>query len=185
MDLQFPAYKGHEAYVFVCYAHEDEATVYPDMQQLHDQGTNLWYDEGISAGRVWRAEIARSILGATKFLYFISKASLASPHCAREVEYALSKEVPVVPVYLDESELTPELDLVLNRVHALHRTVDERYQEHLLDALSRPPILEAAFASPRVERIRPLHVLVGLSSSDIGCGRRLVRAGLDENRRRN
>ena len=161
--MLFPAYRGDEPYVFVCYAHEDEVTVYPDIQQLHDRGTNIWYDEGISAGRVWRAEIARSIQGASKFLYFISKASLESSHCAREVEYALSKEIPVVPVYLDESELTPELDLVLNRVHALHRTVDERYQEHLLDALTRSPMLETTFASPRVKRNRPLRLLMGLA----------------------
>ena len=161
--MLFPAYKGDGAYVFVCYAHEDEAAVFPDIQRLHDQGTNIWYDEGISAGRVWRAEIARSIQGASRFLYFISKASLSSPHCAREVEYALSQEIPVVPVYLDDSKLTPELDLVFSRVHALHRTQDERYQQHLFESLTGQSDAEASFTPSPETRSRPWRFVSGLA----------------------
>ncbi len=36
--------------MFVCYAHADKNIVYPEIRWLHDQGINLWYDEGISAG---------------------------------------------------------------------------------------------------------------------------------------
>ncbi len=85
MDKPFPAYQGDEPYVFVCYAHDDEDVVYPEIRWLHEQGINLWYDEGISAGKVWRAEIAEAIQGASKFLYYISAASLASDNCNREV----------------------------------------------------------------------------------------------------
>lgn len=131
-----PAYKGGDAYIFVCHSHADIPIVYADIARLQSEGVNVWYDEGIHAGRIWRAEVAKSIQGASRFLYFISGNSLASQHCAREIEYALSKDVPIVPVYLDDSDLTPELDLVLNRVHALHRDRDTRYEQHLLDALS-------------------------------------------------
>ena len=64
MDKPFPAYEGDEPYVFVCYAHDDEATVFPDMQWLREQGINLWYDEGISGGKVWRAEILKALQAA-------------------------------------------------------------------------------------------------------------------------
>jgi hypothetical protein len=161
--MLFPAYKGDGAYVFVCYAHQDEAAVFPDIQHLHDQGANIWYDEGISAGRLWRAEIARSIQGASKFLYFISKASLSSPHCAREVEYALAQEIPVVPVYLDDSKLTPELDLVFSRVHALHRTQDERYQQHLFEGLTGQSEAEVSFTPSPETPPRPWRFIFGLA----------------------
>ena len=118
MDQPFPAYQGDEPYVFVCYAHDDSAVVYPEMQWLRDQGVNVWYDEGISAGKVWRAEIAEAIQGASKFLYYISAASLASAHCNREVNYALDRDFEVLPVYLEDVDLTAELDLALNRVQA-------------------------------------------------------------------
>ena len=78
VDKPFPAYEGDEPYVFVCYAHDDEATVFPDIQWLREQGITLWYDEGISAGKVWRAEILKALQGASKVLYYISAASLQS-----------------------------------------------------------------------------------------------------------
>ena len=111
MDKPFPAYIGDEPYVFICYAHEDGKIVYPEISWLRDQGINIWYDEGISAGKVWRRELAEAIQGASKLLYYISDASLRSEHCNREIEYALDKSIEVVPVYLDETKLTPELDL--------------------------------------------------------------------------
>ncbi len=51
MDKPFPSYDGDEPYVFVCYAHEDSDIVYPEIAWLREQGTNLWYDEGIAAGK--------------------------------------------------------------------------------------------------------------------------------------
>ena len=36
MDKPFPAYKGDETYVFVCYAHDDAALVYPEITRLHE-----------------------------------------------------------------------------------------------------------------------------------------------------
>ena len=131
MDRPFPAYKGDDPYVFVCYAHDDEDVVFPEMAWLHEQGINLWYDEGISAGRIWREEIGDAIKGASKVLYYISESSLASEHCDREINYALD-HTSVLPVYLEEIALTTDLEVGLGRVQALHRTTDEDYQGHLL-----------------------------------------------------
>ena len=69
MDQPFPAYKGDEPYVFVCHAHADAGVVYPEIRWLHEQGVHLWYDEGISAGKIWREEIGDAIKGASSVLY--------------------------------------------------------------------------------------------------------------------
>ncbi len=156
MDKPFPAYQGDEPYVFVCYAHEDEDEVYPEIGWLHEQGINLWYDEGISAGKVWRAEIAEAIQGASKFLYYISAASLASEYCNREVDYALNRGLEVLPVYLEEIDLTPELDLALNRVQALHRDQDTSYQQHLLNALGKIAAESSKIGFERTSRHKAL-----------------------------
>ena len=141
MDKPIPAYKGSEDYVFLCYAHSDSEMVYADLAQLVSAGINVWYDEGIEAGSFWRAEIAGAITGASKFLFFVSKYSLKSAHCLREVDYALNNDIEIIPVYLDDSTLPPELDLALNRVQALFRKKDSRYLEHLLEALQKGPQL--------------------------------------------
>lgn len=136
LDKPFPAYSGSEPYVFVCYAHLDAKTVYSDLIDLDRKGANLWYDEGIPAGRSWRAEIAAAIEGASSFVFFISEASLNSAHCLREVDYALNHDVNIIPVYLEDCSLPGELALALSRVHALYRESDLRYMEHLLGAAS-------------------------------------------------
>ena len=138
MDKPLPAYKGGNHYVFVCYAHDDEKIVYPEIRWLQNDGAHIWYDEGISAGMIWRAEIAEAIQSASIFLYYISKASLVSEHCNREVDYALDKGIKILPVYLEDVNLNAELDLALNRVQALHRSRDTNYQQHLLEGLRQP-----------------------------------------------
>ena len=152
MEKPFPAYEGDEPYVFVCYAHSDSETVYADMKDLHDEGVNLWYDEGISAGMSWRAEIATAIAGASKLLFFISESSLHSAHCLREVDYALNRDIEIVPVYLENCVLPGELELGLNRVHALFRHTDSRYLEHLLTAMRENVVAAPLHALKRSAR---------------------------------
>ena len=156
MDKPFPAYQGDEPYVFVCYAHEDSDIVYPEIAWLREQGTNLWYDEGIAAGRNWREAIGNSLLGASQVLFYITARSLVSDHCNREINLSLDEGKDVVPVYLEDVELTPDLKVGLNRVQALHRDQDASYQQHLLRALGRSagtPTTPRTVASP-VRRLR-------------------------------
>lgn len=134
-NTKIKAYKGNEPYVFVCYSHRDSDSVYADMQALNELGINLWYDEGISAGTTWRSVIAASIPGSKQFIFYISETSLKSAHCLREVDYALNHDMEIIPVYLEDCRLPPELDLVLNRVHALFKHKDAMYFEHLQEAL--------------------------------------------------
>jgi TolB-like protein len=136
VEKPFPVYEGGEPYVFVCYAHEDSAVVYPEIAWLHAHGINIWYDEGISAGTNWRASIGDSLLGASRVLFYISRNSLESDHCNREINLALDERLEVVPVYLEDVPLTADLKVGLNRVHALRHQQDPAYRQRLLSALS-------------------------------------------------
>jgi len=164
VNKPFPAYSGTEPYVFVCYAHKDADVVYSDILQLKDQGVNIWYDEGIQAGSSWRAEIAKAITGAKKVVFFISEISLQSNHCLREVHFALDHDIDIVPVYLSDCALPPELELVLSRVHALFRNTDDLYMDHLLGALK--------------ERSKPQALTFGRKNKKPGIPVRFVALGL-------
>lgn len=135
MNKSIPSYRGAESYMFVCYAHRDSNTVFSDLAELDRNGVRFWYDEGIQPGSSWRAEIAAAIKGATRLLFFVSKSSLASTHCLREVDYALNNDINIIPIYLDNTPLPGELELALNRVQALFRQTDPLYMQHLLGAL--------------------------------------------------
>ncbi len=158
MEGPFPAYKGDEPYLFVCYAHEDSGVVFPELQWLREQGVNIWYDEGISAGKNWREAIGDALLGASHFLSYISERSLKSDHCNREINLALDEGKEVVPVYLEDVELTSDLKVGLSRIHALHREQGASYQQHLLDALGQSASTPSQpVSSPVHRRLRWWH----------------------------
>ena len=58
MPKHFPAYHGDDPYIFISYSHRDTDTVTRIMETLRAQGFNIWYDDGINPGSVWRDEIA-------------------------------------------------------------------------------------------------------------------------------
>lgn len=139
MEKPFSAYKGSEPYVFVCYAHKDEAAVYPEIKWLHEQGINVWYDEGVEPGTIWRSEIGEAVENAAHVLFYISNNSLTSDHCSREINYALDQSRNILPVYLEEVDLTADLRMGLGRVQAIFAgelsTIE--YRAKLLTAFQR------------------------------------------------
>ncbi len=92
MDPPFPAYEGHDPFLFVCYSHANSERVYPSLESMHQSGVNFWYDEGIEAGMQWRDALADAIDGCEGFVFFISRDSIASEHCLNEVNYAVEQQ---------------------------------------------------------------------------------------------
>lgn len=134
MDRPFAAYKGSEPYVFVSYAHEDNDSVYAEIQWLKDQGFNIWYDEGISPGSEWHQELADRIDDCSLFLYFVTPRSARSEHCQREVHYAIDHGMQLLAVHLEETELPGGVDLSLSSIQAIirHELSDLDYRIKLL-----------------------------------------------------
>jgi len=150
----FPAYDGPDKQVFVCYSHADAATVLPEITALHERGVNIWYDEGIEVGGEWRAEIAEALDKAVSVLFYQSEASSGSRHCVREISYALSREIPVIRIDLDGSELPPGLRLGLEIEQAIDRRQYSKadYTAKLLRALRSSTEHSVARPMPTLER---------------------------------
>ncbi len=138
MVKPFPAYKGNEPYIFVSYAHEDDNRVYQEIQWLHQQGCNLWYDEGISPGSEWHTELAESIKNAGLFLYFVTPRSVKSDHCQREVHYATDHKIPLLVVHLEPTELPSGLGLSISSIQAImcYQLSNEEYHAKLIKGTS-------------------------------------------------
>lgn len=137
MSQPTPAYRGDAPYIFVCYSHEDTRAVYPEIAWLQSIGVNVWYDEGVSPGEEWTAELGRAIDRAERLLFFVTPASVASRHCRNEVHFAQSHEKPMLVVYLEETPLPPGLELIVGSHQALYRTrlPDAAYRDKLASAL--------------------------------------------------
>ncbi len=107
MKKPFATYAGDDPYLFVSYAHRDQEIVYREMAWLHEAGFNLWYDEGIGLGSVWRESLTDSLAKAAACLFFVTKHSAISEHCLRELNFALEEGIWVCPVRLDDRVAAP------------------------------------------------------------------------------
>ena len=107
----FEAYQGDAPYVFVSYSHKDSAQIYPEINELHQQGYRIWYDEGIDPGNEWPEEIALALAACSHFVVFVSPAAVESENVRNEVNFALNKGKPFLAVHLSETRLPPGLEL--------------------------------------------------------------------------
>jgi hypothetical protein len=126
-------------FVFACYAHDDETQICSHLMWLQERDIECWYDRGIRVGTIWVDEIAQALNRATHVLFFVSRASMASSHCSRELLYAVDHGKQVIPVFLEDIELTPGLSVSLSRVQALmaHRLETRDVRTKLLEAITR------------------------------------------------
>ena len=122
-------------YVFISYAHKDRDVVYKEIEWLEKQGVKVWFDQGITPGSNWLTAIGDSLLGASTVLFFVSARSLASEYCNREISLAIDEGINIIPVYLDETQLTSDLKVGLSRVQAL-RLKDQGFRTQLLQTLT-------------------------------------------------
>jgi len=107
-------YEGNEPYIFISYCHKDRRFVYPMIESLAQSGYRLWYDSGISAGSDWNEVIANHMSGSSICMAFISENAVASHNCRREISFALLKNKPLLSVFLEETALSPGMEMQLS-----------------------------------------------------------------------
>lgn len=130
--IRFPVYRGEKPFVFISYAHRDNAQVLPIAQELYRRNYRVWYDGGIEAGSRWAEFVATHLLGASCVLFFTSAQFDASRNCEREVNFAVEAKKPMACVALDQAELSPGLQMQLSP--AIHVPLTQSPEE-ICDAL--------------------------------------------------
>ena len=115
-------YKGSEPYIFISYAHRDQALVFPVIEELQHAGFRIWYDEGIDPGTEWDDTIASHILASAGMIALISGNYLDSDNCKDELNYARDENIDRLLVYLEEVKLPAGMAMRLNRLQAVHRS---------------------------------------------------------------
>ena len=119
MDNNLLPYEGSEPYVFISYSHKDMDIVLPILQRLSDEKFRVWYDEGIDPGTEWPESIAEHLNGSQVCLAFISKNSISSFNCRREINYALSRNRGFLWVQIEPCVLSPGMELQLSSYQGL------------------------------------------------------------------
>lgn len=137
MEGPFPAYQGDDPYIFVSYAHDDAALVFPELTRIREAGFNVWYDEGIRPGSTWREEVALALTESKLFVYFLTDNSVRSENCQQELNFALSRERKVLAIHLTPVHLTAGIELSLSNKQAILKPEmdDASYAAKLLGAV--------------------------------------------------
>lgn len=135
-------YEGTQPYIFVSYAHKNDAAVLEIIGTLQSRGFRVWYDEGIEAGSEWPESIASHLERAQLVLAFLSPAYLQSDNCRKEMHYALTKKKPVINVYLEQTELSPGMEMQIGNLFALMKYAYPS-EEYFYDKLFSAELLDA------------------------------------------
>lgn len=137
----FKPYEGDKPYIFISYAHADSDAVMSVVTHMHDRGYRIWYDEGIEVGSEWPECIASHLTGAQLVVAFISNSYMRSDNCRREMHYALSKRLRIINVFIENTDMTPGMEMQIGSIFALmrHDMSDEEFYGKLYSA----PLLDA------------------------------------------
>lgn len=138
------AYNGTEKYIFVSYAHKDNAVALPIIEGMISRGMRVWYDGGIEVGTDWAEFIEDRVLGCECLILLLSHASVESVNCREEFSLARETGKSILICYIEElnpSDLKHGLRL---RVPTYQCMFLSRYADvdTFLDAVCRARILE-------------------------------------------
>ena len=112
-------YEGPDPYIFVSYAHRDYERIDPILRELKARGYRFWYDEGIDPGTEWPENIARHLENSSVCLSFISPYSAVSNNCRREINFALSRNIPMLTVFLEDTKISPGLEMQISTYQSI------------------------------------------------------------------
>lgn len=117
----FPAYSGREDFVFISYANKDADRVAEYARYLHENGINVWYDNGLDAGGYWAQQLMELIASpcCKAVILFVSEVSVTRPFVRAEVHRAFSLGKPILGVYLDDIRLDPTMDMYVSQIQSI------------------------------------------------------------------
>ena len=146
-------YQGNEPYLFISYAHADEQAVGSVLEHLEQNGVRFWYDDGIEAGSEWPEYIAQRLASANMMIAFVSNAYAVSDNCRKEMHFALSHKIETVNIFLEETTLSPGMEMQIGNRFALmkYQLGEERFLEKLLAA---PQMDRERFALEKAKPVR-------------------------------
>lgn len=119
MSKLIAPFSGNEPYIFVSYCHKDESRVYPVIAELMNKGYRVWYDAGINPGSDWPEVIAEHLNSCAVCIAFVSESSMGSHNCKKEINFAIMKNKPFLAVILDDTRLSPGMEMQLSTVQCI------------------------------------------------------------------
>lgn len=143
------AYQGNNPYVFVSYSHKDNEKVLDLIKLLKRKMCRIWYDEGLTPGGSWNDDLANHISKCECVIIIITNNSIQSQYVKSELNYAISLNKRIYPVFLEDVELPGGLAMMLGTTQYIFINNLESEINKLTDSL--PEVIFEAKKTPFYE----------------------------------
>jgi len=131
--------------VFISYATADQTVAQMVCATLEKQGIRCWMaPRDVQPGDDWGSAIVAAIKASRAMVLVFSGAANESRHIPREVERAVGREIPLVPVRIENVEPSGSLEYSLSSVHWLD-AISPPVEAHIVKLADR---LRAMIARP-------------------------------------
>ncbi|HEY6172240.1 MAG TPA: TIR domain-containing protein [Candidatus Kapabacteria bacterium] len=92
--------------IFISYSSYNREKATSLVNELRSRGYDIWMDQGGIGGAMdWSSEIVEALNKAKTVLFLISKDSVTSHNCAKEIHLANEKHKNILPVVLEDTPL--------------------------------------------------------------------------------
>src|SRR5579872_5218638 len=106
--------------IFISYSSVDRDRATSLAHHLRSSGYSCWMDtSGIDGAMNWSSEIVTALNNCHTLLFLISKHSVASHNCAKEIHLASEKRKNILPVLIDDIQLPVIFEYPLAGLHKL------------------------------------------------------------------
>ena len=106
--------------VFISYSHPDKAAADAACATLEQAGIRCWIaPRDIVPGMDWGESIVTAITGAKVLVLIFSQHANESPQIKREVERAVAKGLPIIPVRIEDTVPSKALEYFISTPHWL------------------------------------------------------------------
>jgi hypothetical protein len=123
---------------FISYAHRDKAIADAACATLEAAGTRCWIaPRDVAPGTQWAAAIVDAIDHCRVIVLIFSSEANLSNQIHREVERAVSKGIPIIPLRIEEVQPTSSMEYFLGSIHWLDALTPplEQHLQRLVEAV--------------------------------------------------
>ncbi|MBI5237840.1 MAG: toll/interleukin-1 receptor domain-containing protein [Deltaproteobacteria bacterium] len=146
--------------VFISYASADKHCADAACASLEHAGIRCWIaPRDVSAGQEYAEAIVHAISQAYVLVLIFSEHANRSPHVRKEVERAVSKGKPILPLRIEDTPLSPALEYCLGNTQWLD-AITPPLEEHLNKLVRAAAVLIKEPYSDRAREDKtPIHAL--------------------------
>lgn len=130
-------YQNLRPYVFISYSHNDSSHVFSILNEMSKLGINYWYDKELKTGSEWPEVLGEKILNCEMIMVMLSNSAVLSRNVRNEITMALNHKKKILPIFLEDVELSPGAELQLRGLNWLlkYQMSAELFRQKLCEVL--------------------------------------------------